>query len=75
MKEVHIPIKGNLKGFSSDKTTPQYSEYLNNVRPQDTLEKKIRIGKRPGQKKWGNGTQIGAAEQPVVAMCVVSSIV
>ncbi len=75
MEEVHIPIKGNLRGFSSDKTPPQYSEHLNNMRPQDTLEGKIRIGKRPGLKKWGAGVQIGAAEQSVVASCTVSSVV
>jgi len=28
-----------------------------------------------GLDKWGAGTQIGAAEQPVVAMCTVSSVV
>jgi hypothetical protein len=75
MNEVPIPLKGNLKGVSSDKAMPDYSEHLNNIRPQDTLEKKIRIGQRPGQKKWGSGTQIGSSEQPVVAMCVVSSVV
>jgi hypothetical protein len=48
---------------------------MNNVRPVDVLEKRVRIGQRPGQAKWGNGTQIGTAEQPIVAMCFVNSVI
>jgi len=32
-------------------------------------------GQRPGMDKWGNGDQIGAAEQPVVDMCSVTTVV
>ena len=48
---------------------------MSNVRPVDVQEKRVRIGQRPGLDKWGNGTQVGAAEQPVVAMCFVSSVI
>jgi len=51
------------------------SEYMNNVRPVDVSEKRIRIGQRPGLDKWGVGTQVGAAEQPVCNMCTVASVV
>lgn len=57
-----------------DKEEPTTSGYMNNVRPTDVLEKRIRLGKRPALVKWGAGTQIGAAEQPVVAMCVVAAV-
>ncbi len=45
------------------------------MRVYDTLDNRARGGQRPGMDKWGNGDQIGAAEQPVVAICVVSSVV
>ncbi len=73
--EVPAPIQGILKGFSPDKPMQNYSEYMNNCRPQDVLEKRIRMGQRPGLDKWGVGTKIGDSEQPVVAICAVSSVV
>jgi len=72
--EWPAPIKGILRGNPSDKTPHEFSEYMNNVRPVDVLETKFRIGQRPGLDKWGAGTQIGAAEQPVVALCTVSTV-
>ncbi|KKK68801.1 hypothetical protein LCGC14_2940440, partial [marine sediment metagenome] len=45
------------------------------VRPVDVQEKRVRIGQRPGLDKWGNGTQVGAAEQPIVAMTFVNSVI
>ena len=73
--QVNIPTKGILKGFPSEAASPEHSEAMNNIRPIDVLESKIRIGQRPGWDKWGNGIQIGAAEQPVVAMCTVAAII
>jgi len=72
--EFPLPIKGVAYGLPVDKVSVATSGYMNNCRPVDTLEKRLRIGQRPGLDKWGNGDQIGAAEQPVVAMCVVSSV-
>ena len=46
---------------------------MNNVRPTDTYERRIRLGQRPALDKWSDD-QIGAAEQPVVYMTFVSSI-
>lgn len=74
MQELVPPIKGILKGLASNETPNEYSEYMSNVRPIDVLENKFRIGQRPGLDKWGNGDQIGAAENPVVAMCTVSTV-
>ena len=72
--EIPSPVQGILKGFSPDKPMQNYSEYMNNCRPQDVLEKRIRIGQRPGLDKWST-TQIGGSEQPIVAICIVSSVV
>ncbi|KKN10083.1 hypothetical protein LCGC14_1040200 [marine sediment metagenome] len=74
MIEMTPPIKGISKGLPVDKEPPTTSGYMLNVRPIDTLERRLRLGQRPGLDKWGAGTQIGAAEQPVVAMVVVAAI-
>lgn len=74
MQELIPPIKGVSKGLPVDKEHPTTSGYMNNVRPIDTLERRLRLGQRPGLDKWGTGTQIGAAEQPVVAMCIVAAV-
>lgn len=73
--EIQPPVKGIFKGIASEKQAPLTSAYMNNVRPYDVLEGKVRIGQRPGLDKWGAGTQIGSAEQPVVKILSVSSVV
>jgi len=72
--EIPLPIRGVFRGFSVDKVPAEFSDDMNNVRPIDSLEKRLRLGKRPGLKKW-SATQIGSAENPVVSICVVSSVV
>lgn len=72
--EFTPPIKGISKGLPADKSMPGTSEYMDNVRAIG-LEKRVIIAQRPGLDKWGTGTKIGDAEQPVVAMIVVSSVV
>ena len=46
---------------------------MNNVRAKG-VGGRILIYQRPGLDKWGDGNQVGDAEQPVVAMCTVSSV-
>lgn len=74
MIELTPPIAGISKGLPVDKERPTTSGFMLNVRPVDTLEKKLRLAQRPGLEKWGAGTQIGAAEQPVVACVVVAAV-
>lgn len=74
MIELTPPIRGISKGLPVDKEQPTTSGYMNNVRPIDTLERRLRLGQRPGLDKWGAGVQIGSAENPVVAMCIVAAI-
>ena len=73
--ELLPPIKGVFRGSLTGHAPELTSEVMNNVRPVDVQEKRVRIGQRPGLDKWANGTQVGAAEQPVVAMVFVSSVI
>lgn len=59
------PIKGFSEGFSVDQTPPGYSSYMNNVRIVDTLDRKLRIGQRPGLDKKYSQLLAGVAG-PVV---------
>ena len=72
--ELSLPYRGVSKGLAVDKTPPDTTGDIMNVRPIDVLAQRLRLGQRPGLKKWGAGTQVGAAEQPVVAICVVESV-
>lgn len=69
-----FPAEGIDKGRMACEQPVTTSPDMNNVRPRDTLDNRIRGGQRPGLDKWGAGTQIGGIDQPVVAMCTVSSV-
>jgi hypothetical protein len=73
MPEFSLPIKGESQGFPVDKSPPLTSGYLNNIRAIDVLEKRIRIGQRPGQDKV-YAQQIGGATSPVVAITQVTVV-
>ena len=73
MIELTPPIRGVSKGLPVDKEPPVTSGYMNNVRPVDSLERRLRLGQRPGLDKWSTD-QIGDSEQPVVAMTIVAAI-
>jgi len=73
-KSFSLPVAGFSEGLPVDKSDPMTSGHINNVRPIDSLERRIRLGQRPGLDKWGQGTQIGTAENPVVSMCAVSTV-
>lgn len=72
--KLRFPLQGIDKGRATSEQPENTAPNMSNVRPYDTLDNRARGGQRPGLDKWGAGTQIGAAEQPVVAMCVVSSV-
>jgi len=71
-RDLPLPIKGFSEGLPQSKQPALTSGYMNNVRPKDVLEKRMRLGQRPGLAKWSTD-QIGSSTQPVVAMAVVSS--
>ena len=70
--EILFPFKGLYKGILSSKQPIDTARDMRNVRPYK--DGRLRGGQRPGLVKWGAGTQVGGAEQPVVAMCVVSTV-
>ncbi len=69
--ELRFPIKGKNVGMPSSQQPAQTSRDLNNVRP--FFDGRACGGQRPGLDKWGNGTQVGAAEQPIVVLCSVTT--
>lgn len=73
--KLRFPYEGIDKGRALNEQPQMTSPHMNNIRPYDSLDNRMRGGQRPALDKWGAGTQIGAAEQPVVAMCIVSSVV
>ncbi len=73
--ELLPPIKGIFRGSLTGHAPELTSEDMNNIRPVDTQEGRVRIGQRPGLAKWGNGTRIGGDDQPVVAVCFVNSVI
>ena len=74
-----VPIQFPLLGINKGRATSQQPfatvSRMSNVRLYDVLNKRARGGQRPGLTPWGNEDQVGAADNPVVAMCVVSSII
>ena len=70
---IPLPVKGIYKGVPVANLPPGYSGDMNNVRPRDTSEGRVRIGQRLALDKWSS-TQVGGSSQPVVAMIVVSSV-
>jgi len=72
MPQVLIfPFRGQHIGALPGNQPEQTSPKLLNVRP--LYKGRFRGGQRPGLKKW-SATQIGSAEQPVVAICSVSVV-
>lgn len=76
-KPVHVqfPLLGINKGRATSKQPFATAPRMSNVRLYDVLDNRARGGQRPGLTEWGNEDLIGDSNQPVVAMCVVSSII
>jgi len=71
---LFFPLYGLHKGNTCADQVKFTSPLMNNVRPYDVQDNRARGGQRPGLDKWGAGVQVGAAEQPVVAICTVSAV-
>ena len=73
LQEFPLPIQGFSEGVGVGDTPQQFSGYLNNVRPLDTLERRLRLGQRPGlDKKYSQ--QIAGLSGPIVAIGSVSYV-
>ncbi len=71
---IPFPSKGINKGQAAHQQASDTSSDMKNMRLYDTLDTRARGGQRPAVDKWGAGTLIGGAEQPVVAIITVSSV-
>jgi len=70
-----LPIKGIHLGGSIETSPALTSGWMSNCRARDVLENKVRIGQRPGLKKWGDGDQIGGTSDSfIVAICSISVV-
>ncbi len=70
LQEIPLPILGVSEALPLDKEKPVNSSHLNNIRPFDTLERRIRLGQRPGQDKKYT-LQLGSGS-PVVAIIALT---
>lgn len=71
---LRFPYEGIDKGRALAEQPELTAPHMNNMRPRDVLDNRMRGGQRPALDKWGDGDQIGGAAQPVVAICVVSAV-
>ncbi len=72
---IQFPLLGQNKGMATSKQPFATAFLMNNVRLYDVLDNRARGGQRAGLIAWGNADLIGAANNPVVAMTTVSSII
>ena len=70
---LDFPYKGVHKGRAGCDQPKGTSPDLKNVRPYDTLDKRIRGGQRPGIDKLFS-QQIGGAAKPIIDMCTVTVV-
>ena len=73
LEPVSLPIRGVNYSIPDDKSPGEYSPYMNNVRPFDTLENKMRLGKRQGLDKVYT-QQIATLSGPIVDICSVTVV-
>ena len=73
-RQIMFPLLGLNKGRVTSRQPFATASRMSNCRLYDVLDRRARGGQRPGLTPWGGGQQVGAADNPVVAMCVVSSI-
>ena len=71
-KPIFFPTKGIHKGFPTSLQPPGTTFSCRNMRPSSSG--RIQGVQRPAVVKWSND-QVGAAEQPVVSMITVSSVI
>ena len=73
IQNIDLPLGGFSEGLQPDKQPTATSAYMLNCRPTDVLDRKIRIGQRPGIKK-AYSQQIGGAAFPIVWLGSVTTV-
>lgn len=72
--QIQFPLLGINKGVATIKQPYATSFLMDNMRLYGVLDNRARGGQRPGKTAWGNKDLVGDSNQPVVAMCIISSI-
>lgn len=73
VQQVPVPIKGYSEGLPVEAQQQATCGYMNNCRPRDVLEGKLRVGQRPGLKK-AYSQQIGGGSYPIVWLGSITTI-
>ena len=71
--KLNFPIKGIHKGAAGSAQPEFTSPDMNNVRPYDALERRVRGGQRPGLSKLYS-QQIAGTATAIVAICSVTTV-
>lgn len=72
--EIPAPIKGINTAAPLDKMPALTCPDMNNLRGLCSLEKKVRLGQRPGQDKLYTQRIGGSINFPVVFICSVTTV-
>lgn len=72
--DIPLPLGGISEGVAVANEQQSTSGYMLNVRPRDVLERRIRLGQRPGMKK-AYSQQIGGGATPIVWLGSVTTII
>lgn len=70
MPELQFPIHGLHEELSAEHQPPTTSPHLQNVRPMDVEEERVRGGQRPGLTK-AYSTQVGG-EHPILLIFAIA---
>lgn len=73
VQEIQLPLGGYSEGLPIEQQQQATSGYMNNCRPRDVLEGKLRIAQRPGLKK-AYSQQIGGAALAVVEILSITVV-
>jgi len=71
--EIPLPLKGCNDGMPVGQSDMGTTGYISNCRPKDVLEKRLRIGQRPGLKK-SYSQQIGGDTAPIIKLLSVTIV-
>ncbi len=71
--DINVPIKGFSEILPVESQEIATTPYALNIRPRDVLEKRMRIGKRPGLKK-AYSQQIGGDINSIVWLGSVTTV-
>jgi len=71
--EFQLPLQGLSEGLPVVSEQQGTTGYANNIRPRDVLERRLRIGQRPGLKK-AYSQQIGGLAVPIVWLGSITTV-